>query len=145
MINNKWQRYNGGKRITRGIEIFLGFKPIKDIEVKTSFAVNHARDYPGKALSPLIPFFKGAGEVYWQTTKSLSLFMQGYGVSSQKDSVSKKTLSPYGLIHIGGAYKILQHLAFFGRIENLTNKRYEEVFGYGARGRAFYLGLEAIT
>ncbi|MBL8677015.1 MAG: TonB-dependent receptor, partial [Alphaproteobacteria bacterium] len=145
LMNGKWQRYNGGRRITQGIEIYLGFNPIKDIEIKTSFTINHARDYPGKVPSPLIPLFKGAGEVYWQTTKSLSLFMQAYGVSSRKDSVSKKTLAPYGLIYVGGAYKIIQHLALFGRIENLTNKRYEEVFGYGTRGRALYLGLEATT
>lgn len=145
LMNGKWQRYNGGRRITQGIEIYLGFNPIKDIEIKTSFTINHARDYPGKVPSPLIPLFKGTGEVYWQTTKSLSLFMQAYDVSSRKDSVSKKTLAPYGLIHVGGAYKIIQHLALFGRIENLTNKRYEEVFGYGTRGRALYLGLEATT
>ncbi|MDI9638425.1 TonB-dependent receptor [Kamptonema cortianum] len=147
LINDKWQRYNGGRRVTQGIEIYLGFKPIKDFQIKTSFTINHARDYPGKVISPLIPLFKGAGEIYWQTTKSLSLFMQAYGVSSRKDSAStpKKTLAPYGLIHVGGAYKIIQHLALFGRVENLTNTHYEEVFGYGARGRAFYLGLEATT
>ena len=46
---------------------------------------------------------------------------------------------------LGGAYDLTQHVAFFGRIENLTNKRYEEVFGYGSRGRAFFIGLEAKT
>lgn len=145
LIDNTWQRYNGGRRVTKGLEMSVGVKPIKDLEIKTSFTINHARDYPGRTTSPLIPLFKGAGEVYWQTTKALSLFAQGYGVSSRKDSVSHKKLAPYGVIHLGGAYKIFQHLALFGRIENLTNKHYEEVFGYGTRGRAFYMGLEAVT
>lgn len=75
----------------------------------------------------------------------LSFFIQGYGVTSRKDSVTKHTLPPFGVVHIGGAYDVNKHAAFFWRIENLANKHYEEVFGYGTRGRGFFIGIEAKT
>ena len=143
--NGKWQRYNGEKRKTRGLELAFSVKPRNDIEIKTAFTWTHSRDYPHHNKSPLIPSFKGAGGVHWQTTPKLSFFIQGYGVTAQKDSVSKKKISPYGVMHIGGAYDINKYASFFGRIENLTNKHYEEVFGYGSRGHAFFIGIEAKT
>lgn len=143
LANKKWQRYNGGQRKTRGIELALSAKPWKCLELKTAFSLIHSRDFPGYKTSPLIPKFKGAGGLHWQTTDKLSFFVQGFGVSSQKDAVSKKSVSSYGVLHVGGAYDITPYASLFGRIENVTNKHYEEVFGYGIRGRAFYIGVEA--
>ncbi len=138
----KWQRVNGAKRKTRGLEIAISLKLIQNLEFSSAFTLTHARDFPGDKESPLIPTFKGAGGLYWQAQPKLSFFIQGYGVSAQKDSVTKRKLAPYGIIHVGGAYDIIDSISLFGRIENLTNKRYEELFGYGTRGRAFYIGLE---
>lgn len=143
--NGKWQRYNGELRKTRGLELAFSLTPRKDIEIKSAFTLTHSRDYPHHKKSPLVPTFKGAGGIHWQALPKLSFFVQGYGVSTQKDSISKKKISPYGIIHIGGAYDLNRYASLFGRIENLTNKHYEEVFGYGNRGRSVYIGIEAKT
>lgn len=143
--NGKFQRFNGEKRVAKGLEIALSLKPLSSVECKIALTYTHARDTPHKRVSPLIPAFKGAGGIQWQVLSDLSFFIQGYGVTSRKDSLTKRTLSPYGVVHIGGAYDVTQHAAFFWRIENLSNKHYEEVFGYGTRGRGFFIGLEAKT
>lgn len=141
----KSQRVNGGKRITKGFEIAFSLSPLKTVQITTAFTLTRARDFPEKKKSPLIPSFKGAGGIQWKAFSDLSFFIQGYSVTSRKDSFSKHTLSPYGVIHLGGAYDLTKHVALFGRLENLTNKHYEEVFGYGTRGRAFFIGIEAKT
>lgn len=143
--NDKFQRFNGEKRLAKGAEVALALYPLSSVECKIALTYTHARDYPHKKISPLIPAFKGAGGIQWQALSDLSLFVQGYGVSSRKDSVTKRTLSSYGIVHIGGAYDLTKHASFFWRIENLTGKRYEEVFGYGNRGRGFFMGIEAKT
>lgn len=143
--NNKYQRFNGEKRVAKGVEMALSLHPISSVEGKIALTYTHARDYPPKRESPLIPAFKGAGGIQWQVLSNLSFFIQGYGVTSRKDSITKRTLSPYGVLHIGGAYDVTKYASFFWRIENLTNKHYEEVFGYGTRGRGFFVGLEAKT
>ncbi len=145
LLNGKWQRYNGSKRIAKGVEMALTLHPLASLEINSAFTFTHARDFPGNTKSPLIPPFKGAGGMTWKATSELSLFVQGYGVTSQRDSASKRRLAPYGVIHLGGSYDLTPHASFFGRVENLTNKHYEEVFGYGTRGRAFFIGIEAKT
>jgi len=143
--NGKWRRFNGERRVSKGFEMAFSLKPIKTLEIKTALTVIHARDFPHHKTSPFIPTFKGAGEIHWQALSDLSFFVQGYGVTSRKNNQPRRRLAPYGVLHLGGAHDINQHIAFFGRIENLTNKHYEEVFGYGSRGRAFFIGVEAKT
>lgn len=141
----QWQRFNGGRRTAKGLEMALSFKPLATLEIKGALTFTHARDFPQKTTSPLIPTVKGAGGMHWQTLSNLSFFIQGYGVTTRKDSVTNRTLSPYGIINIGGNYDVSPHASLFWRVENLTDKRYEEVFGYGMRGRAFFFGIEAKT
>jgi vitamin B12 transporter len=143
--NGKWKRVNGEQRVAKGFEAAFLIKSIKTIEMKVALTYIHARDYPYKTKSPLIPAFKGAGGIQWQALPALSFFIQGYGVTSRQDSATKHRLSPYGLINVGGNYDVNEHASFFWRIENLGNTHFEEVFGYGARGRAFFIGIEAKT
>lgn len=143
--NGKWKRVNGEQRMAKGLEAAFLLKPIKTIEVKVALTYTHSRDYPHKTKSPLFPTFKGAGGIQWQALPALSFFIQGYGVTSRQDYATKYKLSPYGIINMGSTYDVNQHASFFWRIENLGNKHFEEVFGYGARGRAFFIGIEAKT
>ncbi len=140
-----WQRFNGEQRLTQGFEMALSVKPLKTLEMKAALTLIHARDLPRKRRSPLIPSFKGAGELHWQALPDLSFFVQAYGVTARKDSVTKQTLAPYGLVTLGGAYDVNPHARLFWRVENLGNTHYEDLFGYGARGRAFFFGVEAKT
>ena len=47
----------------------------------------------------------------------------------------------YTVFRIYAERKMIEEINFFGRIENLFDKSYEEVDGYPALGRAIYAGL----
>lgn len=49
-------------------------------------------------------------------------------------------LSSFTLVNLGGDWKITDLVQVYGRIENLFDERYEEVFTYRTPGRAAYLG-----
>lgn len=66
-------------------------------------------------------------------------------MTSRQDSATKRKLSSYGVIHLGSTYAVHKYAALLWRIENVTNKHFEETFGYGSRGRAFYIGVETTT
>ena len=52
------------------------------------------------------------------------------------------TLAPYAKLDVLANYKFDDNLAMFGRIENLTDARYEEVYNYGvAERRLYYAGI----
>ena len=52
-------------------------------------------------------------------------------------------MKAYSLVNLAGALKLNGTLELYGRIENLANARYEEVYGFNTPGRAAYAGLRA--
>ena len=51
------------------------------------------------------------------------------------------TLAPYAKLDVLANYKVSDNLALFGRVENVTDARYEEVYNYGVAGRSYYAGI----
>ena len=47
-----------------------------------------------------------------------------------------------GLLNVAAEYEVNPHLSIFGRIDNLANEHYSEVFGFPALGRAAYGGVK---
>ena len=50
-------------------------------------------------------------------------------------------IEDYAFVNIAAEYEINPHLSIFGRINNLTDEKYAEVFGFPALGRGAYGGL----
>ena len=53
-------------------------------------------------------------------------------------------IEDYVFANIGAEYEVNQHLSVYGRIENLTDERYAEVFGFPALGRGAYGGVKVM-
>lgn len=51
------------------------------------------------------------------------------------------TLKDYVLVNLGVDYKVTGNISVYGRVENLLDERYEEVFSYATSGRAAYGGV----
>jgi outer membrane cobalamin receptor len=43
--------------------------------------------------------------------------------------------------NLGGSWRIAPWVEIYGRVMNLFDRQYEEVFGYPAPGRTAYLGV----
>ncbi|WP_375565884.1 TonB-dependent receptor plug domain-containing protein [Oceaniradius stylonematis] len=56
---------------------------------------------------------------------------------------TRVTLDDYVLVNIGGSFKVNETVEVYGRVENLLDERYEEVFGYNTQGRAAFAGVKA--
>jgi len=53
------------------------------------------------------------------------------------------TLKSYTLVNLAGAWSLTDHVELFGRVENLTDETYQEVYGFNTPGRAAYAGVRA--
>lgn len=56
---------------------------------------------------------------------------------------SRVNLDSYTTVNIGGSYKFTDKLEGYARIENLFDKKYQEVYGYNTPGRSAFAGLKA--
>jgi vitamin B12 transporter len=51
-------------------------------------------------------------------------------------------IEDYAFVNLAAEYEINSHTSIFGRVDNLTNEHYAEVFGFPALGRAAYAGVK---
>ncbi len=54
---------------------------------------------------------------------------------------SRIVMPDYFLINLAAYYDLFSFLRLQGRIENLLDKQYEEIYGYGTAGLSFYGGI----
>ncbi|MET0183685.1 MAG: TonB-dependent receptor [Caulobacterales bacterium] len=52
-------------------------------------------------------------------------------------------LDGFTLVNAGANWRFTEALELYGRVENLTDEEYQEVYGYQGVGRAAYIGLKA--
>lgn len=52
------------------------------------------------------------------------------------------TLASSTVVNIGGSFKFTEHLEAYGRVDNLLDADYEEVFGYNTPGLTAFFGLK---
>ena len=60
-----------------------------------------------------------------------------------KWSATKVSLADYALVNVGADYQINDHAQIYGRVENLLDADYQEVYGYNTAGITGYVGLKA--
>ena len=51
-------------------------------------------------------------------------------------------IEDYSFVNVAAEYEVNPHFSIFGRIDNLANEHYSEVFGFPALGRAAYGGVK---
>jgi vitamin B12 transporter len=66
------------------------------------------------------------------------------GVSERFSGLNEtQKLAPYARFDIYTEYAVNKTFKVYGRVENITDAKYQEVRNYGTTGRAFYAGLTA--
>lgn len=145
-VGSKFQRINGGRRVAKGFEGKLRVDPFPWLGIQSNLTFVHSRDrYRGMAVrSPHMPRLVVNGKVIIRPFQDTRIFASTHYVSSQRNAFPNRGLQPYATMTIGGGYDVTSEVQAFGRVENVTDKRYEESYGYGVRGRAFYIGLRAV-
>jgi vitamin B12 transporter len=51
-------------------------------------------------------------------------------------------MKDYLLVNLAGSYDLTKNLQVFGRVDNLFDRQYEEVAGYGTPGIGAYGGVK---
>jgi len=80
---------------------------------------------------------------YWRMNWNLS----GYFTGERFDyNFPGQIVNPgYALINLAATYNLARGFSIYGRINNLANKRYQEVYGFPALGREFRIGVKYTT
>jgi vitamin B12 transporter len=132
---------------TSGLEGAVTAALSKSVTTKMSYTYTDTEDQATNEALLRRPKNKGTVGLTYAPTERFTAGVQLRLVSSRFDNdfsswePSRTTLGGYSLLDINAAYRISETLTVFTRVDNLLDKEYEEVFGYGTMGAAAYGGV----
>jgi vitamin B12 transporter len=136
--------YNVDRADISGLELSGDVVLVPDIwRARATYTYLDARDLDTNTQLLRRPRNKGALSLIYDGIAKLEVEGRLTLVGSRLDYSypTDVTLAPYAKLDVLANYKFDDNLAMFGRIENLTDARYEEVYNYGVAGRSYYAGI----
>jgi vitamin B12 transporter len=150
-FNGLFKTLNLGAARTQGLEAELHAQPITDLIFKASYTYLDAEKTSSKDISQLqgarLPrrprneVYISASYLWW---KRLRTTAEAKFVNAREElnfGGPNFDIEDYSFVNVAAEYEVNRHMSIFGRIDNLTNEHYAEVFGFPALGRAVYGGV----
>lgn len=127
---------------TKGVEVFIDAALSDQISVNANYTYTDAKNaLSGEAL-PRVPKNTAYGEIRWQVIEPLNLSLSVTYNDETTDPYSPNTDS-WTRADFRATYQINEMFEVYGRIDNLFNVEYQQVYGYGTPDRSGYIGARA--
>lgn len=137
---------NVGRATTDGIESFIAYQPLAAITLRIDYTLTEAEDEV--LQQPLLrrPKHRGTFIANWQATHAWQLSIDLLSVSGwvdvSRDGFTSGIAAPgYTTVNVATRYDLNEHLALFGRINNLLDRHYENPVGFLQPSIGAYAGI----
>ncbi len=150
--NGLFQTLNLGAAETQGLEAELRAQPIPNLIFTASYTYLEAEKTDDTDISqptgsrlprrPRNEVYVSASYFWW---KKLRTVVEAKFVNAREElnfGAPNFDIEDYSFANIAAEYEVNPHVSIFGRIDNLANEHYSEVFGFPALGRAAYGGVK---
>ena len=143
-----WKYYNIGEIQTEGWETSISVKPLAWLSFYAHHTYTEAKDETAGSANEgryLIYRSKHTGGVSLnikpleKVNVNLNLQYTGKRYHNTDNSIE---MPAYTLFNLAASYDVTDRLRIYGRVENLTDKKYQSVYQYGEPGVGFYGGIE---
>jgi vitamin B12 transporter len=137
---------NIGKTRSTGTEATLDADLVDRLNLKLAYTNLSAVDVTTSPSQPLTrkPKNEGSAVLTWSPTDDWNVGASFDYVGSRFDGGGEHLVG-YGLVGLFGSWQVCPNFELFAHVDNLTDRHYEPEFGYGAEGRAAYLGIRVHT
>jgi vitamin B12 transporter len=150
-FNGQFATLNLGAARTQGVECELRARPVEQLELVATYTYLDTEkigaadiSQPAGARLPRRPrneWYASASYLWW---KKLRTTLAAKFVNAREElnfGGPNFDIEDYSFVNFAAEYEVNRHLTIYGRIDNLTNEHYAEVFGFPALGRAAYGGM----
>jgi vitamin B12 transporter len=129
---------------SEGLEAEADLRLTERLRLKLAYARTDAVNATTHQSLIRVPDHSGAASLFW-TGERLDLALTARAESSQTDTdvdgFSKVVRDGFVVADVAGAWRVSDRVSLTARVENLSDQRYAETYGYGEAGRAVFLGL----
>lgn len=133
---------------TNGAEIGVTARLSESLSTRLAYTYTDTEnETTGEALLRR-PKNKNSATLVYQPTSRFRSQVQWRVYSSRFDNdfnaypPERVSLGGYGIVDLAASYQISQRFELFARVDNLFDKEYQEVLGYGTLGAAAYGGVK---
>ena len=150
-LNGLFQTLNLGAARTQGLEAELRVNPIANLVFTASYTYLDAEktsaadisQLPGARL-PRRPRNEGSVSGTYLWFGKLRTTAEAKFVNAREElsfGGPNFDIEDYTFINLAAEYEVNAHFSVFARVDNVTNEKYAEVFGFPALGRGAYGGV----
>ncbi|HEX2867655.1 MAG TPA: TonB-dependent receptor [Ignavibacteriales bacterium] len=148
--DNSFKTINIARAEAKGWELFLSVSSIYNFNFSLNYTYTDSRDKSPESTEKDMQLLRrpknkfGLNIDYTIKAAKLNLEVLNVGRREDKDFTTfmRVPLESYTLINLAASYEISSLVKVYGRIDNLLNKKYEEVLFYGTPGLSAYLGMK---
>ena len=133
----------------KGVEVAYHAKLTDALNAYANYTYTQAKDSKKLELLRRPKQMANAGVAYQITEKlgaDVNLSYVGKRIDSYYDentwTSSRVKLPSYTLVGLGANYQLNKHVNLYANLNNLFNKKYENIIGYGQDGRNVYVGVK---
>jgi vitamin B12 transporter len=140
---------NVNRARTLGLETFASWLPLTNLTLRAAYTWLDAKDLDTGGQLIRRPKHNGSLDLNWKICSRLEATAHALFVSRRLDQnfdvypVATVTLPGYTKLDLGLNCTVSKNFSVYGRMENLLDEHYEDVFGFPARGRFFAAGVIA--
>ncbi len=133
---------NVGHASGSGLEAEIAARVLDTLSVSANYTNLTAKDLDSGLPLARRPHVEANAVVTWSPDPDVTLGGSvGYVGPRFDDAFASVPLSDHTLFNLFGSYQLTEQWQLFARVENLLDKHYEPVSGYGAPGRAVFGGV----
>ena len=151
-FNGLFETLNLGAARTQGLETELKVNPLPDLTITATYtyldtektSVADISQLQGARL-PRRPRNEAYVSASYLWCKKLRTTIEAKFVNAREElnfGGPNFDIEDYSFVNLVAEYEISPRFSIFGRIDNLTNEQYSEVFGFPALGRTAYGGFK---
>ncbi|UCD15061.1 MAG: TonB-dependent receptor [Candidatus Omnitrophota bacterium] len=140
---SKYENINKAK--TKGVELEFSFKPIETLKIGSNYTYTKTKNKDtGKKLTRR-PQNQIGFNINWAYSQKGNLNLgTSYTGHRWNNSANTRKIKHYVKMDISTSYNLSDNIQIFGRIENVFDRKYQEVLGYATPGRSFYGGSKVV-
>ncbi len=148
VVTQQTARNDIGETDIQGVEVAAKFRPLKGLEIGGAYTWTDARDAQGNQPVRRAKHIGSVFATYTFLDDRARIHVNARFNGPQRDTVffsdfSTGTVDLHGfvLLNVAASFKIHRNVELYGRVENVLNQKYQEVFSFGTPGIAAFGGL----
>jgi len=140
-VGMKNQNINGTSKF-KGFELSYKKAIFESLLIELGYTYLNPKDSNGNRLRNREKD-KYTYSVTWYPTDGHTINLNGYYIGERFDGVNPdKQTGKYNVTNVSLSHQFAKNFKGYVKIDNIFDRKYQEIYGYGTPGRSFYVGIQ---